>query len=125
MARAAALPKGSVNVSVAGDWSFAQTLRHLVHATDMWLGKAVLERAEPFHPLGLGYTRPQDEEDVPVATVDVPSYGDVLAAWADRVALVRNFLDTTSRRTCSMSLGTNPHAPQASGERPILPARGS
>lgn len=124
MARAAALPKGSVNVSVAGEWSFAQTLRHLVHATDMWLGKAVLERAEPFHPLGLGYTRPQDEEDVPVATVDVPSYGDVLAAWADRVALVRNFLDTVTPDVLDEPR-TNPHAPQASGERPILPARGS
>ena len=43
----------AVDVSVAGEWSFAQTLRHLVLATDMWLGKAVLEIEQPFHPLGL------------------------------------------------------------------------
>src|SRR4249919_999205 len=39
--RAATLPAGSVDVTVAGEWSFAQTLRHLVLATDMWLGKGV------------------------------------------------------------------------------------
>jgi hypothetical protein len=109
--RAAALPQGSVNVSVAGEWSFAQTLRHLVYATDMWLGKAVLQRAEPFHPLGLGDTSAQDEEGVPVATVDVPSYGDVLAAWADRVRLVRSFLATVTPDVLDEPR-TNPHAAQ-------------
>ena len=51
--RVAAMPEGTVDVSVDGEWSFAQTLRHLVLATDMWLGKAVLEIEQPFHPLGL------------------------------------------------------------------------
>src|SRR6478752_7666953 len=32
--RVAAMPPGTVDVSVAGEWSFAQTLRHLVLATD-------------------------------------------------------------------------------------------
>ena len=50
--RAAAMPAGTVDVSVDGEWSFAQTLRHLVLATDTWLGKAILELEQPFHPLG-------------------------------------------------------------------------
>src|SRR4051794_36573950 len=33
---------GTVDISVGGEWSFAQTLRHLVHATDMWLGRGIL-----------------------------------------------------------------------------------
>ena len=37
--RAAAMPAGTVDVSVGGEWSFAQTLRHLVLATDTWLGR--------------------------------------------------------------------------------------
>lgn len=53
VARAAVMPGGTVDVSVAGEWSFAQTLRHLVLATDMWLGRAVLGAEQPFHPLGL------------------------------------------------------------------------
>ena len=51
--RAAAMPAGTVDVSVDGEWSFAQTLRHLVLATDTWLGKAILRLEQPFHPLGL------------------------------------------------------------------------
>ena len=38
----AGLPPDTVDVSVAGEWSFAQTLRHLVLATDMWLGRGIL-----------------------------------------------------------------------------------
>ena len=49
--RVAAMPAGTVDVSVDGEWSFAQTLRHLVLATDAWLGRAVLG-IEPFHPIG-------------------------------------------------------------------------
>src|SRR5579863_6656016 len=51
--RAAAMPAGTTDISIGGEWSFAQTLRHLVLATDVWLGQAVLEQEQPFHPLGL------------------------------------------------------------------------
>src|SRR5580704_18120318 len=40
--RAAAMPAGTADASVGGEWSFAQTLRHLVFATDVWLGRAIL-----------------------------------------------------------------------------------
>ena len=58
--RVAALPSGWRDVSVDGEWSFTQTLRHLVLATDMWLGRAILENEQPFHPLGLAYTGAED-----------------------------------------------------------------
>jgi uncharacterized damage-inducible protein DinB len=90
--RAAALPDGAVEDPVDGEWSFAQTLRHLVHATDAWLGRAILRRDEPFHRLGL--TGGVDD-DVVRAALDptaVPSYDEVLAARADRVDQVREFL---------------------------------
>src|SRR6266545_1448038 len=50
--RVAAMPAGTVDVSVGGEWSFAQTLRHLVMATDTWLGRAILEIEQPYHPVG-------------------------------------------------------------------------
>ena len=59
--RAAAMPAGSVDVSVAGEWSFAQTLRHLVMATDLWLRQAILEIDQPFHPLGQAGPYAEDE----------------------------------------------------------------
>jgi DinB superfamily len=46
------MPAGTVDISVGGEWSFAQTLRHLILATDMWLGRTILEIEQPFHPIG-------------------------------------------------------------------------
>ena len=43
MRRVAAMPADSVDMSVDGEWSFAQTLRHLILATDTWLGRGVLQ----------------------------------------------------------------------------------
>src|SRR6476469_8077884 len=96
--RAAALPADAVDVSVEGEWSFAQTLRHLVLATDMWLGRAVLEEEQPFHPLGLaGGNLEQEGFDMSVFASGTPTYADVLVARADRVAKVRDCLaDVTS-----------------------------
>ena len=39
--------------SVDGEWSFLETLRHLVFATDRWITGPVLDDADPFHRLGL------------------------------------------------------------------------
>ncbi|MGJ7441609.1 DinB family protein [Aquipuribacter sp. MA13-6] len=52
LARVAVMPAGSADVSVDGEWSCAQTLRHLVMATDTWLRGAVLGVERPFHPIG-------------------------------------------------------------------------
>src|SRR4051812_19496183 len=43
LARVAAMPADTVDVSVGGEWSFAQTLRHLVFATDVWLGGTIMD----------------------------------------------------------------------------------
>lgn len=102
VARAEALPEGSVDVSVDGEWSFAQTVRHLVMATDTWLGRAVLGRSlqEATHPLGLPNAEYADDGyDTSVFDPRTPSWDEVLAARADRVAMVRNFLtDVTPER---------------------------
>jgi hypothetical protein len=110
--RVAAMPDGTVEVSVDGEWSFAQTLRHLVLATDMWLRKAVLEIDHPFHPLGLVDTGSADDEglDRSAFTTTTPSYAEVLAARADRVAQVREFLATVSTDELAAT-HQNPHDP--------------
>ncbi len=89
--RVATMPSDAVDVSVAGEWSFAQTLRHLVLATDMWLGRAILEIEQPFHPLGLKDTD-SESFDMSVFATAVPSYAEVLEARKSRVAMVRDFL---------------------------------
>ena len=95
--RVAAMPAGTVDASVAGEWSFAQTLRHLVMATDVWLRGAVLGLDRPFHPLGLPNAEYQtDGNDMSVFTSTTPTYADVLDARAGRVAMVRDFLATVT-----------------------------
>src|SRR5215207_124431 len=87
--RAAAMPAGAVDVSVGGEWSFVQTLRHLVLATDTWLGRAILEIEQPFHPVGLaGPGAEEDGLDMSVFTTVTPSYAQVLEVRAGRVAMV-------------------------------------
>jgi hypothetical protein len=91
--RVAGMPAGTVDVSVDGEWSFAQTLRHLVLATDAWLGRAVLESEQPFHPLGLAYDGAEDDGvDMSVFASTPPSFAEVLEARAGRVAMVRDVL---------------------------------
>jgi hypothetical protein len=95
--RVAAMPTGTVDVSVAGEWSFAQTLRHLVMATDAWLGRAILGIEQPFHPIGQPYAEYEtDGNDMSIFTTVTPSYAEVLEVRAGRVAMVRDFLATVT-----------------------------
>jgi len=104
--RAAELPAGSVDVRIEDEWSFAETLRHLVHGIDLWLGKGVLGREEAdFHPLGLRYGSRVSE---------ARSYDDVLAAHADRAAMVRDFLATVTDEVLDEER-RNPHNPAVAG----------
>lgn len=93
IARARAMEPGTVDISVRGEWSFAQTLRHLVLATDAWLGKAVLHLEQPFHPIGQPFAGAEDDElDLSIFRSDVPRFDEVLDVRAGRVAMVREFL---------------------------------
>lgn len=95
--RVAAMPAGTVDVSVDGEWSFAQTMRHLVLATDAWLGRAVLEIEQPFHPIGQpGPGAADGGLDMSIFVPDTPTYAEVLEARAGRVAMVRDFLATVT-----------------------------
>ena len=95
-----------------GEWSFAQTLRHLVMATDVWLGKAILEREQPFHPLGQPNAEyATDGYDTSIFTTDVPSYDEVLAVRAERMGMVRDFIAGVTAEELAVAR-TNPWAPQ-------------
>ena len=91
--RAARMSAGAVDVSVDGEWSFAQTVRHLVMATDAWLVGPVLGVDQPFHPIGQPNVEYEtDGNDPSVFMTTMPPYADVLEVRAGRVALVRDFL---------------------------------
>jgi DinB family protein len=91
---ARALPEDLLHERVDGEWSFIETLRHLVFATDAWVLRAVLGDPRPYHPLGLAHTEmPADTPGVPHDPNARPSLDDVLAVRADRMATVARLLD--------------------------------
>ena len=111
LARVAAMPAGTADAQVGGEWSFAQTLRHLIHATDLWLGRAVRQTGQPLHPIGLGHA--SDEEDIAgvrARTPAEPSYTEVLEVRAGRVAMVRGFIATVTPDVLAAPR-ENPHDP--------------
>jgi DinB family protein len=103
---------------VEGEWSFAQTLRHLVMATDTWLGKAILQREQPYDPVGL----PNDDDDTeaydsPVFSAETPTFERVLEVRAGRQAMVRDYLAGV-RAADLAATRRNPHA--SSHEETVL-----
>jgi hypothetical protein len=109
--RVAAMPAGTVDVPVGGEWSFAQTLRHLVMATDTWLGRAILGIEQPFHPIGQPNAEYEtDGNDMSVFATVTPSYAEVLQVRAGRVAVVRDFLATVTSDDLAATRN-NPWAP--------------
>lgn len=83
--RARAMSPDKLDESVDEEWSFLETLRHLVFATDRWLTGPVLRDANPFHPLGMP-NPPLDE--VPAGVFDLeakPTFDEVLAVRRDRM----------------------------------------
>ena len=110
--RAEGMPAGTVDESVDGEWSLSQTLRHLVMATDTWLGKAILRREQPYHPLALANEgAAEDGLDMSVFTTRTPTYAEVLAARRDRTTMVGDFLAEVSPGILTETR-QNPWAPE-------------
>jgi DinB superfamily/Pentapeptide repeats (8 copies) len=109
--RVAEMPEGTVDVSVDGEWSFTQTLRHLVLATDAWLRGAILGIEQPFHPIGQPFTEYEtDGFDMSIFTSSTPPYTEVLDVRADHVAMVRDYLATVTPEVLD-EMRPNPWAP--------------
>lgn len=90
------LPDDVRHERVDGEWSLVETLRHLVFAVDVWLGRMILGRSEPHHPLGLP---PTDLPDAEASALGVdlaarPTYAEVVEVFADRRAQVGALLAT-------------------------------
>jgi len=89
--RARALAPDLLHERVDGEWSFVETLRHLLMAMDKWFTAPILGAS--FHPLGLPNT---GSTDFPWPDLDrsaTPSYDEVLAARAQRAERLRTWLD--------------------------------
>jgi len=93
--RARLLPEATLHEQVDGEWSYVETQRHLLFASDAWLGNAVLEEAAPYHPLGFpAGGMPADESAKLGLTLDAtPTLDEVLAPRLARMATMRRVVD--------------------------------
>jgi hypothetical protein len=94
LARAERLPEGRRLERVDDEWSVVETLRHLVFAVDVWMGRMVRLEDGPFHPGGLP---PTDYPEAGAAELGIdlaarPSYAEAAAMFAERRAQVSAFL---------------------------------
>jgi hypothetical protein len=107
--QALALPEDRLHESVDGEWSFLQTVRHLVFAIDKWFTAPVLE--EPFDPIGLPN---RGSVDFPWPGLEYdrsPSASDALGVLADRATRVRRYLEEATAAELDRSVDVLENGP--------------
>lgn len=94
VARARRLGEERLHAQVDHEWSFVETLRHLVFVTDAWFSRAVLGSTGHFWPAGM----PNDDGPEWAWTANGldrrarPSLAETLAARRERLKAVRDYL---------------------------------
>lgn len=93
----ASTPPTMFDAHVDDEWSLAQTLRHLVLATDAWLRGGIMRIEQPFHEIGLIFAGAADMGfDMSIFRTDVPTFDEILDVRRDRQRMVTEFLATVT-----------------------------
>jgi hypothetical protein len=87
--RARSLPEPLLLEQVDDEWSFVETLRHLVMATDCWLRRMVKGLDHPYHPWGLAGSWLSDPAAWGIDPAASPSLDEVLAVRREHMDEVR------------------------------------
>jgi uncharacterized damage-inducible protein DinB len=90
--RARHLHPDELHESVDGEWSFIETLRHLVFATDSWIRRVILGDPSPWDPLDLPWDEMPDMPGVPRDRDARPSLDAVLELRRDRMSTMRQVI---------------------------------
>jgi len=88
--RARRLPEPLLHERVDDEWSFTETLRHLIFATDAWAGRSILGDERPYSRLGYPHSAypPDDARALGVDVEAQPTLDEVLEVRAARLAVV-------------------------------------
>jgi hypothetical protein len=109
--RARRLRPELLHESVDDEWSFIETLRHLVFATDSWIRRAILGDPSPWDPLDLPWDEMPDTPGVPRDRDARPSLETVLELRRDRMSTVRMVIEGLTNE----SLDSHTEPVEASG----------
>jgi uncharacterized damage-inducible protein DinB len=107
--RALELPPEELTSRVNGEWSFLETLRHLVFATDSWVRRTILSERDAYYSGGLPHDEAVTEDGIDVRTWGIdpaaaPTLDEVLsireARWADVRGVLGSLHDEDLMRIC-------------------------
>lgn len=121
VARARLLPEPLLDDRVADEYSFSETLRHLVFATDAWIGRTILDDPMPYHPIGLVHSSypAAAAAELGIDLEASPSFTEVLEVRMERVATVRRVVDGLTDDDLDRRCNRNP-APGYPEEPPTV-----
>lgn len=103
-------PSSLRDATVDGEWSLAQTLRHLVLATEAWLSRGIHRTDEPFHPIGQIFTGAAEMGFDTAGFREPLDFDEVLTVRADGQQQVTDFLDGVTREQLDVP-ASNPWDP--------------
>lgn len=92
VARARELPEDLLHERVNGEWSFVETQRHLVLATDCWVRRMVRGIDHPYHPWGVAGSWLTDPRAWGIDPDASPSLDQVLPVRRERMNEVREVI---------------------------------
>jgi uncharacterized damage-inducible protein DinB len=104
VARASKLPEAKLHERVDDEWSFVETLRHLILASDCWLRRMVKGIERPYHPWALGGSWLEDRESWGIDPAADPSLAEVLSVRREHMDEVGSTISSLTgeelERTC-------------------------
>jgi uncharacterized protein YjbI with pentapeptide repeats len=98
VARARTLPEESLFERVDDEWSFVETLRHLIFATDAWLLRMVRQLSHPYHPWGLAGSFLTDPARLGIDPEASPSLDAILTVRRGRMDAVKETIAALTTR---------------------------
>jgi hypothetical protein len=96
VARARTLPESQLFERVDNEWSFVETLRHLILATDIWIFRMVKHVPRPYHPWGIAGSFLTDPAALGIDPHANPSLDEVLAVRRGRMDAVKETIAATT-----------------------------
>jgi hypothetical protein len=88
VSRARELPAALLSERVDGEWSFLETLRHLIMATDCWYYRMIRRSEHPYHPWGVTGSF-LDGAAIGLDDAANPGLDEILEVRADRMDAVK------------------------------------
>jgi hypothetical protein len=120
-ARAGRRPEPALHQRVEDEWSFVETLRHLVFITDAWASRTIADEPMPYDRLGVPQTAyaPADAAALGLDLDARPSFAEVMQVRAGRMALVRGIADGLTDAELERACGRAPAPGYPKEARPV------